>query len=369
MEKQLMYNALNENFFEIKNNFEIYQDVKSHLLYGQRKKCQISIMIPTYLRNKYLKETLISALNQNTNIPYEIVVVDNNDNFDDNETLEMIKNFNSDNIAYYKNEKNLGMFGNWNRCIELANGEWILILHDDDTIEKNYIQEMVKYINATPNVAAIECTYNSINEKSEQIIEQKSWKNKYVNRIFKNYLLKINARDFYYSHPIGIMGLFFNKQKAIEIGGFNDKWFPTSDYIFILNLAYRYDVLLLNHPLLNYRIAVNASLTIKHLIGIFEMDAYMVRSIYQTIFNGKKSKKLSKIQECFVLEREKSLKPLTFKLSEEEINYFNEEIKNFNKYMGYGEYTAKKERYFSSKYKKHKLYMLLFHRVKVGKKK
>ena len=37
--------------------------------------------------------------------------------------------------------------------------------------------------------------------------------------------------------------------------------------------------------------------------------------------------------------------------------------------MGYGEYEVKKERYFISKHVKRKLFVLLFHRVKVGKSK
>ena len=49
-------------------------------------------------------------------------------------------------ISYYKNKENLGMFGNWNRCLELARGEWVCILHSDDKIMPNYIEEMSKVV-------------------------------------------------------------------------------------------------------------------------------------------------------------------------------------------------------------------------------
>ena len=44
------------------------------------------------------------------------------------------------NVLYYKNASNLGMGGNWNRCIELANADWVVLLHDDDMLCENYLK-------------------------------------------------------------------------------------------------------------------------------------------------------------------------------------------------------------------------------------
>ena len=87
----------------------------------------------------------------------------------------------------------------------------------------------------------------------------------------------------YFIHPFSIMGLLLNRSKAIEIGGFDDRWYPTSDYIFILNLVYRYSVKLLWEKLLNYRVAVNASLSLKHLIGMVEVDAFMRKNMNEKL--------------------------------------------------------------------------------------
>ena len=47
-----MYNFDGENFLSIKNNFKENETVRSKLLYGKRiNDCQMSIVIPTYLRN------------------------------------------------------------------------------------------------------------------------------------------------------------------------------------------------------------------------------------------------------------------------------------------------------------------------------
>jgi GT2 family glycosyltransferase len=72
-------------------------------------------------------------LQQETQIPFEIVVVDNSEQIN-MKFVEWLKEKEYTKVCYYKNSQNLGMFGNWNRCITLSQGEWVLILNDDDEI-------------------------------------------------------------------------------------------------------------------------------------------------------------------------------------------------------------------------------------------
>lgn len=46
-------------------------------------------------------------------------------------------------IRLVRNESNLGLVGNWNRCIELARGEWIKFVFQDDLIAPRCIEEML----------------------------------------------------------------------------------------------------------------------------------------------------------------------------------------------------------------------------------
>ena len=68
------------NFFELKNNFDKYKNVKSKLVIGDKQNIypEFSILIPTYGRLKYLDEAIESAINQNfIKSKFEIIVVDN----------------------------------------------------------------------------------------------------------------------------------------------------------------------------------------------------------------------------------------------------------------------------------------------------
>ena len=276
----MRFNFDGMDFFEVRDNFIENKNIESVLLLGKRQKeCEFSIMIPTYLRNNYLKETLESALDQDTTINYEIVVIDNNADFSDLSTMNIIQQFHSERISYYKNKVNLGMFGNWNRCIELAISPWLLILHDDDRIEKNYITRMMEIIAQNTNTGCVGCN-SCIIDQNGIAVPQKLNKRR---SFFNNRIFGLDVKDFYYTHPINIMGSAINRLKAIDIGGFDNRWRPTSDYVFILNMTNRYSTIFCNETLFDYRIAVNSSLSLEHLIGMVQVDAFMRKNINEHI--------------------------------------------------------------------------------------
>jgi glycosyltransferase involved in cell wall biosynthesis len=118
------------NFFEYENNFSRFEHIKSVRVYGAHftQKPMVSVTIPTYRRPALLKESIASALNQKNFADYEIVIVDNdNHGIYTEEILQHLVRLNDHRIIYYLNQKNIGGFGNWNRCIELAHGEWMTI--------------------------------------------------------------------------------------------------------------------------------------------------------------------------------------------------------------------------------------------------
>ena len=77
-----------------------------------------SFCIPTYRRSKDLKEAIDSVFAQQTGIPFNVIVSDNNPERND-ETEILINTYyaDKDNLRYIKNAENLGMAGNWNRLV------------------------------------------------------------------------------------------------------------------------------------------------------------------------------------------------------------------------------------------------------------
>ncbi|MCL5030065.1 MAG: glycosyltransferase, partial [Bacteroidetes bacterium] len=103
----------------------------------------VSVLIPTYNRPQYLKLALESVLGQ-TYKNIEIIISDDSTNFD---TQEMVRTFTekNTNIRYLKNEENLGQFINDLKLFDLAEGEYINFLMDDDLFHPQKIEKMMKY--------------------------------------------------------------------------------------------------------------------------------------------------------------------------------------------------------------------------------
>lgn len=362
MKGNIMIELTGKDFFQVRNNYECNAGISSKLKYGERRTYpQFSIMIPTFLRNNYLKDTIESALSQKTQIDFEVVVVDNNPDEEDTSTLEIIKKYDTKRVSYYKNDENLGMFGNWNRCLELANAEWVLILHDDDTIKDNYISSMMKIITEYPYVSCIGCGRTLIDGVGNEIPESKmSLKRQLAKKILQRNSYSLNVRDFFYTHPINIMGLTINKKKAIEIGGFDNTWDPTSDYIFILNMVERYPVRCTDEKLIYYRKAVNASLSPKHLVGMVEVDAYMRKDINRRYQIMKEGKELE-FRSAIVLNHEDNLaKEWFMKLELEQREAVLSEYESFNSKMNIIHVSEKEKRKVAWKQRYYIFWMRFF---------
>jgi glycosyltransferase involved in cell wall biosynthesis len=108
----------------------------------------VSICIPTYNRAGMASKAIDSALAQTyTNI--EVLVVDNASS----DTIESLVTAYSDpRVKFYRNSRNLGMYGNFNRCIELAKGKYIHILHSDDYIDAGFTETCVAFLETHPDI-------------------------------------------------------------------------------------------------------------------------------------------------------------------------------------------------------------------------
>ncbi|MGZ0079081.1 glycosyltransferase family 2 protein [Methylomonas sp. YC3] len=106
---------------------------------------KVSICIPTFNGESYLKDTLSSVLAQ-TYKDFEVIVID--DHSSDN-TCNIVKKFIAidPRIYLHVNEQNQGLVGNWNKCVDIAKGEWIKFVFQDDLLHSDCIEKMMAYAN------------------------------------------------------------------------------------------------------------------------------------------------------------------------------------------------------------------------------
>lgn len=254
------------DIYEYRDNFSDYKEVKSYLLWGKETSVnnpEVSIVMPCFKRPDYLKASLESALAQNFKGKYEIIVCDNNElNNIPTRNQKIVEEFNDSRVLYYRNEKNIGMYGNWNRLIELAHAPFIVYLHDDDMLLPTALSTLMN-IQKKYYADGVNATYNRIGADGK-IISECKFDSSAKYGVFKPLkVTKSSVYDLFLGRNGGFgCGCLFRKKSLLEIGGFSPEFYPSADYALNTVLATKYNVYFSKLPTFCYRIAENESLSV-----------------------------------------------------------------------------------------------------------
>ena len=124
---------------------------------------KVTIGIPTYNRAESLRETIASVLAQ-TYGGFRVLV---SDNASEDRTFAVVKEFDDPRITYDRSASNIGMIGNFNRLIDLAETEFLMILPDDDLLYPHYLQEAVDVFEHHPTVGVVHTAFDEIDADSQ----------------------------------------------------------------------------------------------------------------------------------------------------------------------------------------------------------
>ena len=196
---------------------------------------KVSVIIPCYNQGKYVSDAIKAVLAQ-TYKNIEIVVI--NDGSTDNSS-EIIKTFvdKNQNISFLNNKENRGVIYARNMAIEAANGEYILPLDADDTIEPTYIEKAIKVLNDNPNIGIVYCKARMFGSK-----------NKYWN------LKDFDKSNILYENCIFCTALF-RKTDFFKVGKYKDYMqYGCEDYdLWLSFIEQGFDVYRIDEILFNYR--------------------------------------------------------------------------------------------------------------------
>ena len=120
----------------------------------------IEIFIPHYGRFDYLKQAVESVLNQSDS-NWTLTVVD--DGYPTDEAAHYFEKISDKRVSYLKNPKNLGVTGNFNRCIELGQAQHMVILGFDDRLKPSFVSEVNGLISQSPEAAIYQVGVEVIN--------------------------------------------------------------------------------------------------------------------------------------------------------------------------------------------------------------
>lgn len=126
---------------------------------------KVTVALVTYNRSEYLQYAITAILHQ-TFKDFEFLILDNGST---PETDEVIKSFSDTRIKHIRNEKNEIEFINY--PFEIANGDYIIITHDDDVMEKTFLEREVAVLDQYNEVVVVGTAVRLIDGKGEVIKE------------------------------------------------------------------------------------------------------------------------------------------------------------------------------------------------------
>ena len=263
---------------------------------------KISILLPVYNGEKYLKKTLDSILNQ-TFPDFELIIID--DKSLDN-SLDVINNIKDPRIKLIKNIKNLGQSESQNIGLVAAKGLYIARIDQDDIMHKDRLKIQNEYLDNHKDVVLFGCQYQCIDENDEFIYEL-NW--------------PVGFKNIIYSLITGYCVIgdspMIRKKILNKIGGYKSSFIPSEDYELLLRLISKgYKINNCPEYLMKYRIHPNQISKInkmqqdqKHLIafenflrvcGYDKIKNYDIES-YLKVFNFKRKVSNKNLDQIFII--------------------------------------------------------------------
>ena len=191
------------------------------------KKPKISVLMPVYNAEKFLKEAIDSILNQ-TFKNFELLII--NDSSVD-KSKKIILSYKDPRIRYFENKENLGVARTLNRGLKLTKGEYVARMDADDVSYPRRLEIEYNEIIKDNKVAIVASFYEVINENG-----------KYLYKIEDAYL----AEEIYYAlqfrNCLGHPTVMFNKKIILdEFNGYQNR--EAEDYDLWLRVSKKYKII------------------------------------------------------------------------------------------------------------------------------
>lgn len=132
----------------------------------------LHLLLPTYNRVDILPNTLDMIMAQDADLSlWHLTVVDN---YSDDGTAELLQHYADrfPNIDFTVNKRNLGLFGNLNRCMDLALTKKYMIIHSDDWVAPTLVSRALQAIDDFPDAGFMFGPCRAYIEETGEILER-----------------------------------------------------------------------------------------------------------------------------------------------------------------------------------------------------
>ncbi|CAM3243237.1 glycosyltransferase family 2 protein [Sphingomonas zeae] len=253
-------------------------DAGYHLAFAKERDTDVrplvTIAIPTFNRPHLLRETLESVWSQEGFTDYDVIIVDNASTAENvGAVLALLRDAKRP-VRYYVNDANMGVFRNWNRCLDLAQGQWVSILNDDDLLKPTFLRDMMREIDDAMQVDAMICRAELLDQRAENVRTEEKATTLHARivsalRFRGRARIRLTPKRLFWANIAGSsLGSLYRRQAVMELGGFDPDEAPIADYVLNVRLAARGRFLQTHRQLAKVRLQVNETMNPDTLKGV-----------------------------------------------------------------------------------------------------
>ena len=180
----------------------------------------VSVIIPVYNGEAYLEKAIASIVAQ-TYTNYEIIAID--DGSTDN-TRRVLAKYNN---LIYLYQDNQGVAQARNKGLEVAKGEYIAFLDQDDFFLPHKLAKQVSLMEQKPDLGLVNSGWDIVNETGKTLSTVTPWLN----------LPTLNSAELIVWKPVFLGAMLFRNSWLKKTDGFNPHLEQTPDVELVLRLA------------------------------------------------------------------------------------------------------------------------------------
>ncbi len=247
----------------------------------------ISVILPNYNYQRYLRERFQSILNQ-TEQRFELIYIDDGSSDQSNAIAE---EFTSDpRVGLTPHSDNSGkVYQRWNEGAEEAQGEWLWFAGADDAAEPQFLEKMLETVSGDKTIAIAHC--RTIRMDAEGRIVADRWHGD--PEVFE---LLSRTNVIQGTDVIGMLcgGCFLMSASAmllkrrvfLESGGFDIRLRQSADWDLYLNMLNGHSLAYLDSPLASYRVHNQAVTSSTNVIVRITEDLYSLTRAWEWVQNN-----------------------------------------------------------------------------------
>lgn len=192
----------------------------------------ISIVVLTYNNLAFNKACITSILQNTAYANYELIIVDNQSTDGTVDYLQELESENISNVRVIYNNANLGFASGNNIGMEVAQGEYVLLLNNDTVVSRGWLTAMVKHLEGNLRYAMCNPVTNSIGNESK--IRARYHNAEEMQEFAYMYTASHMGEEYTDADRLPLFATLIRKQVIDEVGMLDDSYkigmFEDDDY-------------------------------------------------------------------------------------------------------------------------------------------